>query len=248
MLLKGVSDKFFFYKEASKNKFLGYEFYLEILLNDRRYLTIKRGVESHTKISFKLNNLKSDGYILYEQLDKNIPFDKAKSYLNDMLDFDFCKETPYDFRKIVNYNLRLQGDYEPKNNTIFQLSKFTNKNDKDSWHALIFSLLGFDGNLLLQKYEIENDIKKESQSIKAQEKNFGIKSEDKDSLIGKIQNAEIEKETLSKVLKYLGVYLFNNKVSVPLFTLTVESTTIVSSVFPPKLTIIGYKFALTSSV
>jgi uncharacterized protein YydD (DUF2326 family) len=84
MLLKGVSDKFFFYKEASKNKFLGYEFYLEILLNDGRYLTIKRGVESHTKISFKLNNLKSDGYILYEQFDKNIAFDKAKSYLNEM--------------------------------------------------------------------------------------------------------------------------------------------------------------------
>jgi uncharacterized protein YydD (DUF2326 family) len=208
MLLKGINRKedFFFYKEISKAKFTGYEFYLEILLNNGKYLTIKRGVDIPTKISFKLNDVASEGYILYEQFNENLAFDKAKKYLNDLLDFDFCKETEYDFRKIVNYCLRLQGDYEPRNNTIFQLSKFTNKNDKDSWRALIFSLLGFEGSLLIKKYELENEIKEGNNTIKAQEKDFGIKSEDKDSLVGKIQYAENEKETLSKELDNFNFY------------------------------------------
>lgn len=206
MLLKGVDKNFFFYKDQSKEKFSGYEFYLEILLNNGQYLTIKRAVDTHTKIAFKLNNTFSQGYIFYADFDTILPFEKAKAYLNDLLDLDFCKQIHSDFRKIINYSLRTQGDYNPKSNTIFQLSKFTNKNDKDSWRALIFALLGFDGNALIEKYELEESIKNENKTIKIQEKDFGVKTEDKDSLVGKIQNAEIEKEDLSKELENLNFY------------------------------------------
>ncbi len=206
MLLKGKDKDLFFYKESSKDKFIGYEFYLEILLNDGRFLTIKRTVDNATKISFKLNDILQKEPIFYENFDTILAFDKAKSHLNELLDFDFCKQTHSDFRKIINYSLRAQGDYNPKGNTIFQLSKFTNKNDKDSWRALIFALLGFDGNLLIKKYELEESIKNENKTIKAQEKDFGVKTEDKDSLVGKIQNAETEKEDLSKELENLNFY------------------------------------------
>lgn len=208
MLLKGANKSFFFYnKDENVKKFEGYEFYLEILLNSGRYLTIKRMVDPHSKISFKLNDTLSDDYILYEDFDKSLlAIDKAKAYLNELLDIDFLKGTQYDFRKIVNYSLRLEGDYKHKNNTIFQLSKFNNKNDKDSWRALIFSLLGFDGSVLIKKYELEETIKKSNLTIKEQEKDFGIKTEDKDLVVGKIQNAEIEKDNLSKELDSFNFY------------------------------------------
>lgn len=205
MFLKGVDKTFFFYKEVTKQKFINHEFYLEIVLNSGQYLTIKRAVENHSKISFKLKNTSLEGFPLHEDFDKTLPFDKAKAYLNELLDLDFCKETNESYRRLINYSLRTQGDYEPKMNTIFQLTKFAKNKDKD-WKPLLFSLLGFDGNVLRKKYELEENIKDENKTIKAQEKDFGIKTEDKDSLVGKIQNAEIERENLSKELDNLNFY------------------------------------------
>jgi uncharacterized protein YydD (DUF2326 family) len=196
-----------FYTESNKRKFAGYEFYLELLLNNGEFLTIKRPVDFHTKISFKIHEKESEGFILYEDFDSEpSSFDKAKKHLNDLLGFDFCIDNKENYRRLVNYSLRLQGDYEPRKNTIFQLSKFNNKNDKDSWRALVFSLLGFNGSLLIKKYELEESIKQSNKNIKEQEKDFGIKSQDKDLLIGRIQNAELEKENLAKELGNLNFY------------------------------------------
>lgn len=205
MLLKGVDKSFFFYKDSAKEKFMGYEFYLEILLNDGRYLTLKRSVDNPTKIAFKLNEKSKEGYSLIDQFDETLALEKAKIRLNDLLNFDFCKENDETYRRLVNYSLRTQGDYEPKMNTIFQLRKFTKNKDKD-WKPLLFSLLGFDGRLLKQKYELEESIKEDNTSIKNQEKSFGIKTEEKDSLVGKIQTAEIERDKLSKELNNLNFY------------------------------------------
>lgn len=205
MLLKGVDKSFFFYKDSAKEKFAGYEFYLEILLNEGRYLTLKRSVDNPTKIAFKLNEKSKESYSLIDQFDETLALEKAKIRLNDLLNFDFCKENDETYRRLVNYSLRTQGDYEPKMNTIFQLRKFTKNKDKD-WKPLLFSLLGFDGKLLKQKYEIEESIKEDNTSIKNQEKSFGIKTEEKDSLIGKIQTTEIERDKLSKELDNLNFY------------------------------------------
>lgn len=198
MLLKKHNDMFF-YKEVNKNKFECYEFYLELLLNNGGYVTIKRTVDAPTKISFKLHNVAAEEYFFYENFDKTLLYDKGKAYLNELLDFDFCKKNKEEYRRLVNYSLRTQGDYEPRMNTIFQLRKFAKNKDKD-WKPLLFNLLGFDGNILRKKYEIEENIKDESKNIKAQEKDLGVKSEEKDLLVGKIQNAQIEKENLSKEL------------------------------------------------
>lgn len=206
LLLKGIdSRKFFFYKDSSKEKFKGYEFYLEILLNNGKYLTIKRTVDTPTKISFKLNEARSTEFIYYENFDLTLSFDKAKEYLNEQLNFDFCKSNNESYRRLVNYSLRTQGDYEPKMNTIFQLRKFAKNKDKD-WKPLLFSILGFDGKMLREKYELEENIKDDTKTIKTQEKDFGIKSEDKDAIVGKIQNVEIDREILLRELDSLNFY------------------------------------------
>lgn len=205
MLLKGVDSKYFFYKDINKEKFLGYEFFLEILLNNGKYLTIKRTVDTPTKIAFLIHETSTDGYIQYENFDKVLTFDKAREYINKLLNFDFCIENDESYRRLVNYSLRTQGDYEPSMNTIFQLRKFTKNKDKD-WKPLLFSLLGFDGKILREKYELEEHIKDDNKLIKNQEKDFGIKPEDKDAIVGKIQNAEIDREVLQKELDSLDFY------------------------------------------
>lgn len=205
MLLRGDAG-FFFYRNECKTKFINYEFYLEILLNNGKYLTIKRNVDNPTKIYFKEHDATTSEYTLYDNFPPPLAFEKAKKHLNDLLNFDFCKENQEIYRRLLGYSLRLQGDYEPKNNTIFQLSKFMNINNKDSWKALIFSLLGFNGGLLIKKYDLENRIKEGNKTIKAQEKDFGIKVGDKDLLVGQIQNAEAEKETLAKELENFNFY------------------------------------------
>jgi len=210
MLLKDHKGVFFYSKATTKEKFLdkGYDFYLEILLNNGKYLTIKRCLDKGkpTKVSFKLNNKKSDGYILYETFDESpTSLKKAQSYLNEQLNFDFCNQTDESYRRLVNYSLRTQGDYDPTFNTIFQLKKF-GKNQDRYWKPLIFSLLGFDGSLLRKKYDIEKLIEQSNKTIKEQEKDFGIKSEEKDLLVGKIQHAEIERKNVIQQLETLNFY------------------------------------------
>ncbi len=174
MLLKSADKNLFFYKDTTKEKFVGYEFFLEILLNSGKFLIIKRTVDTPTKISFRINDARLQDFIFYETFNKVLSFDNAKKYLNDLLAFDFCIENNENYRRLVNYSLRTQGDYEPKMNTIFQLRKFTKNKDKD-WKPLLFSLLGFNGQILKEKYELEENIKEESKTIKTQEKEIGIK-------------------------------------------------------------------------
>jgi uncharacterized protein YydD (DUF2326 family) len=206
MLLRTATKDFFLYKEPSRFKGEGYEFYLEVLLNNGQYLIIKRSVDFPTKIAFKLAENSTPGFVLFQDFDEQpSSFDKAKARLNELLDFDFCKATGESYRRLVNYSLRTQGDYDPKMNTIFQLRKFAKNKDKD-WKPLLFNLLGFDGEALRHKYELEEKIKTEQDAIKAQERDFGIKPEDKDLLVGKIQNAEADKESIAKDLHALDFY------------------------------------------
>ncbi|MCC5946144.1 MAG: DUF2326 domain-containing protein [Bernardetiaceae bacterium] len=205
MLLKEVNQKYFFYKGTSNEKFEGYEFYLEILLNNGQYLTIKRAVDNATKIAFKLQEKASEGFVYYQSFDKTFPFTKAKEYLNTLLDFDFCKEQHENYRRLVSYSLRTQGDYEPKQNTIFQLTKFRKGKDK-YWKPLLFALLGFDAQTLREKYDLEEKIKDTNKTIKLQENDFGTKTEDKSSLLEKITDKNLEKENLEKELNNFNFY------------------------------------------
>lgn len=205
MLLK-KHQHFFFYKKVNKDKFAGYEFYLEILLSNNKYVTIKRCIDKPTKIFFKLQEKRSIGYVFYDNFDK-VPssFEKAKSYLNELLNFDFCIKNQENYRRLVNYSLRTQGDYDPKMNTIFQLKKFARNKDK-FWKPLLFNLLGFDGDVLKRKYELEEQIKENTKSIKNQERDFDIKTEEKDLLVGKIQHVTLEKKALENELQNLDFY------------------------------------------
>ena len=67
LLLKRVSNKknHLLYKtenEAGESIFNDYIFYLEIILNSGKYLTVRRSVKNNTKIAFSLNETSVDGF------------------------------------------------------------------------------------------------------------------------------------------------------------------------------------------
>ncbi len=191
--------------EIGTKLFEGYEFYLEILLNSGQFLTIKRGINQGTKIYFRLHNTTNNEFILYKDWDhKNIDIKKAKSLLNNYLNIDFCNKTGEDYRRILNYSLRMQGDYDYMRNSIFQLSKFQGKHEQ--WKPMMLGLLGFDKSIAEEKYRIENDIKKKIDLIKEQEKDFGVNPKERDSLIGKMNAKEQEYKYLQKELDNLNFY------------------------------------------
>jgi len=193
-------------KKYLNSSFNDYEFFLEVLLNDGRYLTIKRGIKNNTRIFFKIEETTSSEFIFYSVWDySDIPFDKAKELLNQFIAIDFCKKNNYHYRQVVGYSLREQGDYDRKRESIFQLSKSSKSKDK-YWKPILFSLLGFDGNLLRNKYDTEEFINNQIKAIKEQEKDFDLSNEERDDIVGKQQIKQQEKDELEKSLEAFNFY------------------------------------------
>ena len=198
LLLKKIDNKDFLLKIKENNKsiFNEFIFYLEIELNDGRFLTIKRGVENNTKISFHISETQSEDFkppLNFEL--ENISIDKARVILSEYLNFDFFFDKNYSYRTGLNYNLRTPpDDYKD----VFQLSKFSKGKNKH-WKPFVFDLLGFDGELLLKKYEHDEEIEEIKGFIGTLKKEYKIDKKERDSLIAEKRsieesNLEIEKK------------------------------------------------------
>ena len=197
MLLKEVKEEHIFKKY--QEKFSGYVFFLEIYLNSGEYLTIKRAVDTPTKISFKLTKV-STNLLTEENWDKpNIGFDKAGIALNDYLAFDILKQWQY--RKSVTYFLRSQKDY----NDVFQLSKFYKGKDIE-WKPFMFDLLGFNGNLLTEKYEADNNVSEQKSFINSLKSKFAVDTEEVDKIKGAIDLKASEQKELQEQIDNFNFY------------------------------------------
>lgn len=198
ILLKGFDRRKDF---LGKNVFKGWVFFGEFLLNDGNYLLIRRGVDVPSKISFKLNRFKLEGF--QKDLDwdeEDLPFDKAKKKLNDYLNFDLLENWTY--RKTITYFLRSQQDFQD----VFKLNKFKGK-DKD-WKPMVFDLLGFDGKILQEKAELEekeNDLEKQLSILKSE---AHIDTSEKDKVQGLL---DIKRDEHQKTEKRIDKFNFYEK-------------------------------------
>ncbi|MDR1897764.1 MAG: DUF2326 domain-containing protein [Prevotellaceae bacterium] len=204
MLLKDITDEHIF--NIYKNKFTGYIFYLEILLNNGKYLTIKREIDCPTKISFKTSDI-SVNLLDEEHWEKaNISIKKAETFLNEYLAFDVLKQWKY--RKSVTYFLRSQKDY----NNVFQLSKFSKGQDVD-WKPFMFDLLGFDGNLLTQKYDTDKQFSEQKKLINGIKNQFSVDTEEVDKIKGAIDLKKDEQLTLQEQIDTFNFYQQERKLN-----------------------------------
>ncbi len=171
-------------KLLGNNLFIGQDFYGEFKLNSGKYLIVKRSINTATKISFKLNNAKLDSFKFDIDWDEELTLKKAKSKFNEYLDFNVLPN--WDYRKSITYFLRSQQDYLD----VFKLNKFKGKH-KD-WKPFVFDLLGFNGTLILEKLEIEeeiDDLKKKIQTLRLEAQ---IDTSEKDRLEGLLEIKKIE--------------------------------------------------------
>jgi len=160
--------------------FIGQIFYGEFKLNNGQYLIIKRSIDFPTKISFKINDVELSDYktnIIWDLED--ISFDKARKKLNVFLSFDVLKKWPY--RKSITYFLRSQQDYLD----VFKLNKFKGKH-KD-WKPFVFDLVGFNGDIIKEKLELEEDIEELKKKLNTLKTEAQIDTSEKDRLEGLLE-------------------------------------------------------------
>lgn len=163
-LLATRDNEFFLFKQFEA--FRDFVFFFEVELLDTTYVTIRRGVEEATKISFKKHlKSKQDFTDLPESAwdHYDVPFERAKELLDGLLDLQALK--PWTYRKGLGYLVRSQDDFAD----IFRLKKF--KSAQSDWKPYLAHLLGFNAENIENHYRKEEElIEKESaaQTIKAE--------------------------------------------------------------------------------
>jgi len=180
LLLKGKSSDFFLFKHL--DRFIDFEFFGEFTISENsHYFTVKRCVSSSTKISIKVHNNSNQDFRkanddIWDY--HSLPIAKAKKIIDSILNIYVIK--PWGYRSGISYFLRSQNDYHD----VFQLSKFKGKHQE--WKPYLYHILGFDGNDMIRKYEIENDIQEIDLHIKDIESEYPGEIEPIDKINGKI--------------------------------------------------------------
>ena len=181
MMLKELKADSFFKKYA--NIFSSHIFYIELLLNDTTYLTIRRAVANPNNISF-IRSEASCECNEHTKWDVTLPLTKSKEYLNRQLAFNVL--TGVNYRSTVSFFLRTQKDY----NNVFQLSK-NFKGKQKNWKPVVFELLGYGPEKLIEKYDLDKQLEDLDSSAKSISSEMSISADDYD----RIQSALALKKT-----------------------------------------------------
>jgi uncharacterized protein YydD (DUF2326 family) len=204
LLLKGVDKKSIFKKY--QEKFTDWVFFLEIKLNSGEYLTIRRAINPNGKIAFKKHLSKRQDFTKEEYWDyKDLSITSKdnnknpKAILNsEYLKFDVG--TQFNYRKFLSYLLRTQNDYRD----VFKLEKFGGM-DGD-WKPALFTLLGFDSTSVIEKYELDSEIKEDRRYIGK------LQNKHEDSEVYKIKGAiEAKEQEKLEIQKEMDVFDFYKK-------------------------------------
>ena len=216
LLLKKQTKKTFFGKGSKLYNFLESIFFLELKLNNGKYLTIRRAVNQNTKISFKKHFSKNQDFINESNWDyENLSLfskddDKNPKYILENKYLKFDVNSQFGYRNFLSYLLRTQNDYQD----VFELNKLKRSDHKD-WKPALFQLLGFDANLLKDKYGLDEDIKEEKKDIKKLQNN-----NKSDNEIYKIKAAieakEIEKKDIQLKIDNFDFYKKEQNISLNL--------------------------------
>ena len=167
--LSKKNAKFFLFKhEQLFNQFV---FFLELELEDKSYITIRRSVSNATRISIKKHSGSHQDFTQLTHWDhENLPFEKAREILDSILNF-YCLK-PWHYRNILGYLLRSQDDYRD----VFQLEKFASKHKH--WKPILAHILGFNSDLIEKHYELESQLNDAQNREKLVEQELGGSIED----------------------------------------------------------------------
>jgi uncharacterized protein YydD (DUF2326 family) len=186
-------NKFFLFKHL--DIFKDFIFFLEIELTDASYLTVRRGVEEATKISFKKHEAKHQDFSQLPEASWDhfeLPFERAQSMLDSLLDWRALK--PWSYRKELGYLLRSQDDYRD----VFQLQRFAGAHS--DWKPFLAHLLGFNAELIDQHYKKEEELEKKQATVATIMNELGGSVEDLSKIEGLLLLKQQEAEKKQKLL------------------------------------------------
>lgn len=185
--------KFFLFKHL--DLFQEFVFFLEIELDDASFITIRRGVEEATRVSFKKHEVGHQDLStlpLAEWDHQDLPFERARELLDGILDWRALK--PWSYRKALGYLLRSQEDFRE----VFQLRKFASKHA--DWKPFLAHLLGFDATLVAQHYEKEQALAKQQETAQTIKNELGGSIEDISKIEGILLLKQKEAEKKQQLL------------------------------------------------
>ena len=185
--------KFFLFKHL--NLFKDFIFFLEIELQDASFVTIRRGVEEATKISFKRHEAGHQDLSALPMAEwdhQDVPFDRARDLLDGLLDWRALK--PWSFRKGLGYLLRSQDDFRD----VFQLRKFASAHA--DWKPFLAHVLGFDSQLVAQHYAKEEELTEKQATAQTIKNELGGSIEDISKIEGILLLKQKEAEKKQKLL------------------------------------------------
>ena len=191
--LAGRDAKFFLFKHL--DLFKNFDFFLEIELEDASYVTIRRGVDEATKISFKKHQAGHQDFSmlpLAEWDHQEVPFDRARELLDGLLDWRALK--PWAFRKGLGYLLRSQDDFRD----VFHLRKFASGHA--DWKPFLAHILGFDAPLVARHYEKEEELAQKQTIAQTIKNELGGSIEDISKIEGILLLKQKESEKKQKLL------------------------------------------------
>ena len=186
-------NKFFLFKHLEL--FRDLVFFLEIKLMENSYLTIRRGVEEVTKISFKKHQTQYQDFSLLQESEwdhLDMPFERAKELLDGLLDWRALK--PWQYRKGLGYLLRTQDDYRD----VFQLGKYSAKHF--DWKPFLAHVLGFDAQLMSSHYEKEEELARKQATEQTIKRELGGSIEDISKIEGILLLKQQEQEKKQKLV------------------------------------------------
>ncbi|MFZ1641441.1 MAG: DUF2326 domain-containing protein [Candidatus Contendobacter sp.] len=184
-------NRFFLFKHLEL--FQAFVFYLEIELEDASFVTIRRGVEEATKISFKRHEARHQDLSMLplgEWDHQDMPFDRARDLLDGLLDWRALK--PWIFRKGLGYLLRSQEDFRD----VFHLRKFAAGHS--DWKPFLAHVLGFDAQRVARHYEKEKQLDKKQSTAQTIKNELGGSIEDISKIEGilLLKQKEAEKKQM----------------------------------------------------
>ncbi|MCX5952145.1 MAG: DUF2326 domain-containing protein [Cyanobacteria bacterium] len=185
--------KFFLFKHIEL--FQDFIFFMEVELQDGSFVTIRRGVQEATKISFKRHEAGHQdlsGLPLAEWDHQSMPFERARDLLDALLDWRGLK--PWTFRKGLGYLLRSQDDFRD----VFHLRKFAAAHS--DWKPFLAHVLGFDAQLVEQHYEKEKQLAEKQSTAQTIKKELGGSIEDISKIEGILLLKQKEAEKKQKLL------------------------------------------------
>lgn len=205
-LLKRRSGSFFLFKH--EELFGEFVFFLEVNLGSDHFVTIRRSVAEASKISLlyteepcpDANGLSKEDWNHWR-----LPFEKAKEVLEGQLGFSVATRWP--FRNPLGYALRLQDDYHD----VFHLGKF--RGSHGHWKPLLAELVGLDGELVQEAYDLAAEADSISRSISLTEPQLIGLSGSPDRLEGMILLRANEVEALERRLRNFDFKLPDQAVS-----------------------------------